>query len=198
VLPRLNEDVNEEWISDKTRFALDGLTRKRLDRPYVRREGKLVEASWSDAFKAIAAKFGTLPGDRIAALTGDLVDVESMLALKELMIALGSANLDCRQTAPTRSEEPCGISLQHHDRRHRAGGCLPADRHQPALGGAARQRPPAQAPSRRRFKGRVDRPALDLTFPVTQLGLGPEVLDDLAGANHSWNEVLKAAKKARC
>src|SRR3984957_16819284 len=97
VLPRLNEDVNEEWISDKTRFALDGLSRKRLDRPYIRREGKLVEASWSDAFKAIATRFGTLPGDRIAALAGDLVDVESMLALKELMTALGSKNLDCRQ-----------------------------------------------------------------------------------------------------
>src|SRR6201982_2699025 len=97
VLPRLNEEINEEGNSDKTRFAVDGLTRRRLDRPYIRREGKLVEVSWSEAFKAISTKFGALSGDRIAALAGDLVDVEAMLALKELMTALGSKNLDCRQ-----------------------------------------------------------------------------------------------------
>src|SRR5882757_8859819 len=84
VLPRLNEDVNEEWISDKTRFALDGLARRRLDRPYVRIDGKLEEASWPAAFAAIAARLGKGPGSRIAALAGDLADVESMLALKEL------------------------------------------------------------------------------------------------------------------
>src|SRR5580700_10136673 len=82
VLPDLNEAVNEEWISDKTRFAIDGLLHRRLDRPYVRRSGKLVEASWAEAFKAIAVKFGKLPGSRLAALAGDLADVESMLALK--------------------------------------------------------------------------------------------------------------------
>src|SRR5271166_1024535 len=97
VLPRLNEDVNEEWISDKTRFAVDGLARRRLDRPYARRDGKLVEASWREAFDAIAKRLGTVEGGRIAALAGDLVDVEAMLALKELMAALGSPHLDCRQ-----------------------------------------------------------------------------------------------------
>ena len=58
VLPRLNDDVNEEWISDKTRHAIDGLRHQRLDRPYVRRGGKLVEATWDEAFAAIAAKLG--------------------------------------------------------------------------------------------------------------------------------------------
>jgi NADH-quinone oxidoreductase subunit G len=97
ILPRLNEDVNEEWLGDKSRFALDGLRRRRLDRPWVRRDGKLVEASWSEAFVAIAEKLRGVPGDRIGAVTGDLCDAESMLALKDLMGALGSANLDCRQ-----------------------------------------------------------------------------------------------------
>ena len=65
VLPRLNEDVNEEWINDKTRYAIDGLKRRRIDRPYVRRDGKLQPASWAEAFQAIAAKAKGLDGKRI-------------------------------------------------------------------------------------------------------------------------------------
>src|SRR5919199_243812 len=97
VLPRLNEDVNEEWISDKTRFAVDGLAKRRLDRPYVRRDGRLVEADWPEAFRLIASKLKGVPGERIAAVAGDIADVESMLALKELMASLGAASIDCRQ-----------------------------------------------------------------------------------------------------
>jgi NADH-quinone oxidoreductase subunit G len=97
ILPRLNEDVNEEWLGDKSRFALDGLKRRRLDRPWVRRDGKLQEATWSEAFAAIADKLHGLSGERIGAVAGDLCDAESMLALKELMTSLGSTNLDCRQ-----------------------------------------------------------------------------------------------------
>src|SRR6202046_3640162 len=97
ILPRLNEDVNEEWLGDKSRFALDGLRRRRLDRPWVRRDGKLVEATWNEAFAAIAAKLHGVAGDRIGSVAGDLADAESMLALKDLMAALGSANIDCRQ-----------------------------------------------------------------------------------------------------
>src|SRR5471030_552284 len=70
ILPRLNEDVNEEWISDKTRFAVDGLAHRRLDRPYVRANGKLVETSWADAFKAVAEGLAKHRGSKIAALAG--------------------------------------------------------------------------------------------------------------------------------
>src|SRR5271163_3044520 len=97
ILPRTNEDVNEEWLADKSRFALDGLKRRRLDHPWVRRDGKLRSATWPEAFAAIAEKAKDLAGDRIGAITGDLCDAESMLALKDLMGALASANLDCRQ-----------------------------------------------------------------------------------------------------
>src|SRR6202140_2247200 len=97
VLPRLNEAINEEWISDKTRFAVDGLARKRLDRPYIRRDGRLVEAEWSEAFAFIATRLKGVPGGKIAAIAGDLVDCEAMLALKDLMAALGSPHIDCRQ-----------------------------------------------------------------------------------------------------
>src|SRR6202167_4646796 len=89
VLPRLNEDVNEEWISDKTRHACDGLRRQRLDTPLVRRNGKLQPASWREAFDAIAARLSGVAPARVAAIAGDLVEAESVLALKDLMGALG-------------------------------------------------------------------------------------------------------------
>jgi NADH-quinone oxidoreductase subunit G len=97
ILPRLNEDVNEEWLADKSRFAIDGLKRRRLDACWVRRDGKLVKATWQEAFDAIAAKLHGLPGERIGAVAGDLCDAESMIALKDLLASLGSSNLDCRQ-----------------------------------------------------------------------------------------------------
>jgi NADH-quinone oxidoreductase subunit G len=97
ILPRLNEDINEEWISDKTRFACDGLLKQRLDVPYVRKNGKLEKATWNEAFDAITKKIKTLKPEEIGAIAGDLIDVESMYALKELWKNLGSDNLDCRQ-----------------------------------------------------------------------------------------------------
>ena len=98
ILPRLNEDINEEWIGDRSRFSCDGLATARLDRPYVRDEGtgKLHEASWDDAFAMIKSKVSGLKGDEIGALVGDLVDLESIVALKDLMVSQGSSNMDCR------------------------------------------------------------------------------------------------------
>lgn len=98
VLPRLNEDVNEEWISDRTRFAVDGLGKARIDRPYIRdeRDNKLKEATWDEAFAHIASKLSGLKGDEIAGLVGDLVDVESVTALKDLLVSLESPHMDCR------------------------------------------------------------------------------------------------------
>ena len=97
VLPRMNDDVNEEWISDKTRHAIDGLRYQRLDRPYVRKAGKLVEATWDEAFRPSSERLGKLEGGKIAAIAGDQCDAESMVALKDLMANLGSPNVDCRQ-----------------------------------------------------------------------------------------------------
>lgn len=96
ILPMINDDVNEEWISDKTRFVWDGLARQRLDRPFIREDGKLRQASWDEALGLAAEK---LKGDptKTAAIAGDLCDAESMFALKELMGSLGVQNIDCRQ-----------------------------------------------------------------------------------------------------
>ncbi len=95
VLPRVNDDVNEEWASDKTRHHVDGLMRRRLDRPYVRKDGRLVEASWAEAFAAIKAANA---GKSVAAIAGDMVDCETMFAAKALVNALGSDLLEGRQT----------------------------------------------------------------------------------------------------
>ncbi len=96
-LPRLNEDVNEEWAHDKTRHAVDGLTRNRLDRPWLRENGKLRPVSWDEAFAAIAAVAGKAKG-KVASVAGDLVDVETMYAAKQLLASLGSDLLEGRQT----------------------------------------------------------------------------------------------------
>ncbi len=96
-LPRVNDDINEEWLSDKSRYAVDGLSRQRLDRPYVRVNGKLAPATWGEAFAAVASKIKATTPDRIGVIAGDLQDAESMKAALDLFTALGSTNLDCRQ-----------------------------------------------------------------------------------------------------
>src|SRR3990172_8010939 len=93
ILPRANDAINEEWISDKTRHVWDGLRTQRLDRPYVRRNGKLVPASWDQAFRVIAERLNGLDGSRFAAIAGDLAAAEEMFALKLLTDALGSPNI---------------------------------------------------------------------------------------------------------
>ncbi len=97
ILPRVNDAINEEWISDKTRHIVDGLKTQRLDRPYVRVDGRLRPASWAEAFASIARKVAATSSSRIGAIVGDLATVEEMFALKTLLAKLGSANLDCRQ-----------------------------------------------------------------------------------------------------
>ncbi len=97
ILPRSNDDVNEEWISDKTRHVVDGLRTQRLDQPYLRKNGRLQVASWQDAFGAIADKVKATSAERIGAIAGDLAGAEEMFALKDLLTRLGSKNIDARQ-----------------------------------------------------------------------------------------------------
>jgi NADH-quinone oxidoreductase subunit G len=97
ILPRVNDAINEEWISDKTRHIVDGLKTQRLDRPYVRVDGRLRRASWAEAFATVAGKVAAASRSRIGAIAGDLATVEEMFALKSLIAKLGSPNIDCRQ-----------------------------------------------------------------------------------------------------
>jgi len=97
ILPRINEDVNEEWISDKTRHHVDALVRNRLDRPWVREKGKLREASWTEALELFAGKLKAA-GPKVAAMAGDLLDAETMYAARKLLEGQGSTLLEGRQT----------------------------------------------------------------------------------------------------
>ena len=192
VLPRLNEDVNEEWLGDKSRFAVDGLKRRRLDSCWVRRDGKLHKASWGEAFEAIAAKLKGTDGSRIGALAGNLADAESLLALRDLMAALGSANLDCRQdgaaldatrrdfytfnTSIAGIEEADALLLIGTDPRAEA----------PLINARIRKRWLAG-----KFPIAGIGPAADLTYKVEWLGDAPGLLT----GGHAFFDVLRAAKK---
>src|SRR5712672_2654450 len=174
VLPRLNDDVNEEWISDKTRHAIDGLRHQRLDRPYVRRGGKIVEATWEQAFKAIAGKLGGLVGSKIAAIVGDQCDAEAMVALKDLMAALGSPNIDCRQDGAKLEASVRGSYIFNPGVR----GIEQADAILLVGTNPRWESPVLNARIRKRYlHGRCDiasiGPAADLTYPVERLGAGP-------------------------
>lgn len=98
ILPRLHESVNEEWISDKTRFSYDGLKKRRLDTPYVRNSqtNKLEKATWDEALAKVSDVMSQTSPNKIAAFSGDLADVESVVALKDLMTSLGVKNIECR------------------------------------------------------------------------------------------------------
>jgi NADH-quinone oxidoreductase subunit G len=96
ILPRRNDEVNEEWISDKTRHVVDGLRTQRLDQPYIRVNGRLRPATWKEAFAVIANKVKAARPERVGALAGQLATVEDMFALKALLGTLGSRNIDAR------------------------------------------------------------------------------------------------------
>ena len=194
VLPRLNDDVNEEWISDKTRHAIDGLRHQRLDRPYVRKGGKLVEASWDEAFGAIAAKLKGMDGAKIAAIAGDQCDAESMVALKDLMIALGSPNIDCRQDG-AKLDGPRGSYIFNAGVR----GIDAADAILLIGSNPRAEAPVLNARIRKRYLhghcaiGSIG-PAADLTYPVERLGAGPASLRELVDGKLAFFEKLKTAK----
>ena len=195
VLPRLNDDVNEEWISDKTRHAVDGLRYQRLDRPYVRRGGKLVEATWDQAFGAIEAKLKGLDGSRIAAIAGDQCDAESMVALKDLMVAIGSPNIDCRQDGAKLDGGPRGSYIFNPGVR----GIDSADAVLLIGTNPRWESPVLNARLRKRYlAGRLAiasvGPAADLTYPVERLGAGPATLRELADEKLGFFEKLKGAK----
>ncbi len=174
-LPRINEDVNEEWASDKTRHAVDGLVRNRLDRPWLRdKAGTLQPATWDEAFAAIAKAMKGAKGDEVAAIAGDLQELESIHALRALLGQYGSTLHECRQD---------GAKFDLSSRAaYRFGSTIAGIETAPAIllvGTNPRwEAPLVNTRIRKAVKAgaRVFRigPAVDLTYPVTDLG------DDLA------------------
>ncbi|HET6621766.1 MAG TPA: NADH-quinone oxidoreductase subunit NuoG [Dongiaceae bacterium] len=195
ILPRINDDVNEEWLADKSRYAFDGLRRQRLDRPYVRVAGKLQPASWPEALDAIAKRVSGLPGTRMAAIAGDLADAESMFALKGLMGALGSPNIDCRQDGAALDPEARASWLFNST----INGIDKADAILIVGSNPRWEAPVLNARIRKRYlKGGIKigviGPSLDLTYPYVHLGQTADVLGQVASGGHAFAETLKSAK----
>ncbi len=195
ILPRLNEDVNEEWLADKSRFSVDGLKRRRLDSCWVKRDGKLVKAGWEEAFAAIEAKLKGVPGERIGAIAGDLCDAESMLALKDLMSTLGSANTDCRQDGAALD----ATRREFYTFNTSIAGIEEADAILLVGSNPRREAPLVNARILKRWRAGGLKvasigPVADLTYPVETIGDGPGVLAALTDGSHPFAAVLKAAK----
>ena len=196
ILPMLNEDVNEEWISDKTRYACDGLAKQRLDRPYVRKDGKLQPATWHEALDVIGGKLRGMDGSKIAAIAGDLCDAESMAALKGLMDGLGSPNIDCRQDgakleAGTRTGYVFNTTIAGIED---ADACLIVGSNPrleaPIINARLRKRAGAGG-----FKVGVVGENVNLTYRAEHLGAGPQTLKEIADGSHAFCEILKAAER---
>jgi len=196
ILPRLNEGVNEEWIADKTRFIWDGLKRQRLDRPYIRKDGKLVPASWDEAFALAAGKIKAASKEKVAALVGDLAPTEAVKALKDLMAAIGSPHMDCRQD---------GAAIGAGDRRNYIFNTGIANLEQADAILLVGTNPRAEAPMinariRKAWLGNLSvKIALigenkDLSYDYDYLGAGPETLTSLAKGEGAFFNVLKSAK----
>jgi NADH-quinone oxidoreductase subunit G len=197
ILPRINDDVNEEWMADRGRFSFDGLKRKRLDRPWVKVDGKLKPASWADAFRAIAAKVKATPADRIGAVAGELVDAEAVFALKALMAAIGSQNLDCRT-------DGAAIDATRRDFYLFNTTIAGIDQADAVLVIGANPRVEAPVINARirkrqllgRFAvGRIGAPGVDLTYPHQHLGEGPGAIRALLDGSHPFAATFRAAKK---
>jgi NADH-quinone oxidoreductase subunit G len=197
ILPRVNEDVNEEWISDKTRHIVDGLRTQRLDQPYIRQGGRLVPASWPQAFATIAAKVKAAKGDRIGAIAGDLAAVEEMFALKDLMGRLGATSIDCRQDGAALDPANGRASYLFNAT---IAGIEQADALLIVGANPRKEAPVLNARIRKRWRagkfpvGVIGEKA-DLTYAYDYLGAGADTLAEVAAGRGAFAEAFKAAER---
>jgi NADH-quinone oxidoreductase subunit G len=196
ILPRTNDDVNEEWISDKTRHVVDGLRAQRLDQPYVRRGGRLQPASWSEAFAAIAAKMAGANPRRVGAIVGDLAAVEEIFALKDLMARLGVVNLDCRQDGSVFDQSWGRGSYLFNST---IAGIEAADALLLVGTNPRREAAVLNARIRKHWRNSRSFPVgligakAPLTYPYDYLGAGAETLADIG--RHSFADAMRKAER---
>jgi NADH-quinone oxidoreductase subunit G len=197
ILPRINEDVNEEWISDKTRHIIDGLRTQRLDQPYLRDGTRLRPATWGEAFAAIATKVNAASRQRIGAIAGDVATVEEMFALKDLMTRLGVTNVDCRQDG---SKLIPAWGRASYTFNATVAGIEKADAL--LIVGSNPRREAAVLNARIRKRWRAGRfpvgligDKAGLTYTYDYLGAGPETLAEVASGRHPFADTLKKADR---
>ncbi|MCS7268436.1 MAG: NADH-quinone oxidoreductase subunit NuoG [Geminicoccaceae bacterium] len=196
ILPRLHEEVNEEWLADKSRFAYDGLKRRRLDVPMVRKDGELEPTDWRTALRVAAERVRATDPSKIAFLLGDQVDCETMVLVKEFAQRLGTPHVECRQDGAPLGTRPRAQYLFNTTIAgiEQADVCL-------LVGTNPRwEAPLVNARIRKRWRrggftvARIGAP-FDLTYPVQDLGAGPQTLAELASGRHSFAERLAAAER---
>ncbi len=195
VLPRVNEDINEEWISDKTRYAVDGLSRQRLDRPYIREAGKLRPATWNEAFDVVAGKLKKTKPERVGVIAGDLQDAESMKAALDLFRGLGVQSLDCRQDGMALGDGPRESWLFNSS----LAGIEDADVILLVGTNPRLEAPVLNARLRKRWLSGALRVGVigeqaDLTYAYDYLGAGPSTLTGLSRQRGDFVKALKDAK----
>ena len=195
VLPRVNEEINEEWISDKTRYAVDGLGRQRLDRPYIREGARLRPATWSEALEAVAAKLKATAPERVGVIAGDLQDAESMKAALDLFRGLGVQSTDCRQDGMALGAGPRQSWLFNST----ISGIEDADVVLLVGVNPRLEAPVLNARLRKRWLAGALRVGVigeqaDLTYSYDYLGSGPKTLGGLAKSKNAFVDALKTAK----
>jgi len=196
VLPRLNEDINEEWISDKTRYAIDGLRRQRLDKPYARgRDGRLHPVSWDEALKSLATALRKAKPNAIGAIAGNQADAESLYALKSLMTRLGSPNLDCRQDGAKIGGNRAGYLFNSTIAGIDDADALLIIGSNPRIEAAVLNARIRRNWLSSRMPVAVVGPKVDLTYDAFFLGQDPAILDALADGSHKFAAKLKKAKR---
>jgi NADH-quinone oxidoreductase subunit G len=196
VLPRLNEDINEEWISDKTRYAIDGLRRQRLDKPYARgRDGRLHPVSWDEALKSLAIALRKAKPNAIGAIAGNQADAESLYALKSLMTRLGSPNLDCRQDGAKIGGNRAGYLFNSTIAGIDDADALLIIGSNPRIEAAVLNARIRRNWLSSRMPVAVVGPKVDLTYDADFLGQDPAILDALADGSHKFAAKLKKAKR---
>ncbi len=195
ILPRNNDAVNEEWISDKTRHVADGLKTQRLDQPYVRKNGRLEPASWDEALALVALKLKAAKPEKIGAIAGDLAGAEEMFALKDLFTRLESKNLDCRQSGDKLDPKLGRASYLFNTTIE---GIEQADVILIIGSNPRLEAPILNARIRKRWrrgglKVGVVGPKADLTYPYEHLGTGPEHLTEVARISHPFAAAMGTA-----
>lgn len=196
ILPRVNEEINEEWISDKTRFSYDGLKLQRIDRPYLKKNGKFVEVSFEEAISAIASKIRLTDPSKIGAIAGTLCDVESLYTLKKLMNLIGSYNIDANEF---------GYKLDYTARGNYLFNTTVAAVSDADLCLLIGANPRSSCPVLNSRIGRAVRSgsmkAYSIgeieyqNYPINDLGANPEILSLIASGDHPICKELASAKR---
>ena len=196
IMPVVNEEVNEEWLSDKSRFIWDGLARQRLDKPYIRENGKLRAASWKEALTRTAELLGA-PADKIGFLAGDLTEVEQLKAVKDLAGKLGVTSLDCRPAGSTYGADgvrekyvlnPTLMGVEEADAILLIGT-------NPRVEAAVWNARIRKAWLWNDLKVGVVGEAVDLTYDYAHLGTGPADLGGLLSQDNDFVKAFKGAKR---